>query len=121
MVEKAAARAWIDRYRAAWESYDEADIRDLFTENAVYRAHPYESGFVGQDAIIAAWNAVRDDAAGTTFDVLAVHVDGDAAFIRAVSGYPVFGDVWDNLFEVELGEDGRATSFTGWDIKRPAA
>lgn len=121
MADEASARAWIARYRAAWESYDSAEIRALFTEDAVYRAHPYEAGFVGHDAIVAAWDAVQEDAAGTTFEVWDVHVDGDHAFIRAVSGYPLFGDVWDNLFEVVLRADGRAASFTGWDIKRPAA
>lgn len=121
MRDDTAARAWIERYRSAWEIYDAADIRALFTEDAVYRAHPYESGFVGHDAIVAAWDAVKDDAADTRFEVQAVHVAGNVAFIRAVSDYPVFGDVWENLFEVALTEDGRAESFTGWDIKRPTA
>jgi SnoaL-like domain len=119
MTEPSAARAWIAAYRRAWETYREGDIRALFTDDAVYRAHPWEDGVVGLDAIVAAWLAVRDDARDTTFEVLEVNVDGDRAFIRGVSGYPRFDDVWENLFVVDLAQDGRARRFTGWDIKRP--
>ena len=29
--------AWVDSYRRAWESNDPADIRAVFTEDALYR------------------------------------------------------------------------------------
>ncbi len=103
------------------ETYDEGDIRALFTEDAVCRAHPWEGGSAGVDAIVAAWNAVRDDAQETTFEVPGVDIAGDRAYIRAVSGYPRFDDVWENLFVVDLVADGRARSFVGWDVKRPHA
>ena len=119
MTDAAAARGWIDAYRRAWETYEEADIRALFTDDAVYLAHPWEPGFTGVDAIVDAWNAVRHDAADTTFEVRGIDVVGDRAYVRAVSGYPRFGDVWENLFVVDLAPDGRATRFVGWDAKRP--
>ena len=33
---------WLDRYIAAWRSYDPAAIGDLFADDAAYRYHPWD-------------------------------------------------------------------------------
>ena len=40
-------QAWLDRYVAAWESYDPAEIGELFSEDAEYRYHPANEPIVG--------------------------------------------------------------------------
>ena len=32
---------WLDAYVAAWASYDEAEIRALFTDDCTYRYDPF--------------------------------------------------------------------------------
>ena len=43
-------QAWLDRYEAAWQSYDPAAIGDLFAEGVEYRYHPADEPVVGRDA-----------------------------------------------------------------------
>ncbi len=54
-MDHAAAQEWLDRYIAAWESYDAAAIAGLFSEDVVYRYHPYDEPIVGRDAVVASW------------------------------------------------------------------
>ena len=49
------AQVWLDRYVAAWLSYDPDDIAALFSEDVVYRYHPNDDPAVGRDAVVAAW------------------------------------------------------------------
>ncbi|MFW8745197.1 YybH family protein [Mesorhizobium japonicum] len=119
MTDQQRVRAWVDGYRRAWESNDEREIRALFTGDAVYRAHPSDPGEVGVDAIVAAWLRDRDEPGDTTFEVRTIHLDGDTAFVRAVTDYVHHGDVYDNLWVVEFAADGRASGFTEWYVKRP--
>ena len=55
-------QAWLDRFIAAWASYDADGIGDLFSEDARYRYHPSDEGFVGRDAIVRAWLEPNGDA-----------------------------------------------------------
>ena len=49
------AQAWLDRYVAAWLSYDPGDVALLFSEDVRYRYHPYDEPIVGRDAVVASW------------------------------------------------------------------
>src|SRR5262245_6842665 len=49
---------WLERYRNAWIARDAEAARTLFTEDAVYREHPFEKPFVGRDAIREDWYTV---------------------------------------------------------------
>jgi hypothetical protein len=44
MPTRAQVQEWLDAYLAAWRTYDEAAIRDLFAEDAGYAYHPRRSG-----------------------------------------------------------------------------
>jgi hypothetical protein len=54
-VDRADAQAWLDRYMAAWLSYDANDIAALFTEDVAYRYHPYDEPITGREAVVASW------------------------------------------------------------------
>ena len=51
----AEVQDWLDRYVRAWETYSEADVRALFTEDAEYRYHPWDEPERGLDTIVDAW------------------------------------------------------------------
>ena len=85
----------------------------LFTEDAAYRASPYEPSQVGQAAIKAFW---LDDA-GRSFsmDAEVVAVDGDVAVVRVDVLYESprvqeYRDVWILRFSA----DGRVADFEEW-------
>src|SRR5919106_2428349 len=60
-MDKRLFQGWLDRYVAAWQSYDAAAIGDLFTADAAYRYHPWDAEPVnGRDAIVADWVDNRD-------------------------------------------------------------
>ena len=46
-------QGWLDRYVAAWDTYDPAAIGDLFADEAEYRYQPWAEPVVGRDAIVA--------------------------------------------------------------------
>ena len=58
-------KAWLGAYVEAWRTYDPAAIAALFTEDATYAYHPWDSGeelVRGRDAIVANWLEERDPA-----------------------------------------------------------
>ena len=124
-VDNASVNKWLERYIAAWKSYDESAIKTLFTDDAEYRWHPWDEPTVGPEAIYRGWTepAARD-APGTfeaTYEVVAVQ--GDSAVATGASTYfespggPV-RTVYDNCFVMEF-QDGRCKRFTEWFMERP--
>jgi ketosteroid isomerase-like protein len=121
MTDTAHVQEWLAGYRRAWESNDEPDIRALFTDDAQYADTPWEEPRRGADAIVANWLEHRDEPGDTTFQVRSIHLDGDTAFVQAVSDYVKAGKVYDNLWVIGFAPDGRARSFTEWYMARPQA
>jgi ketosteroid isomerase-like protein len=120
MTDREQVQDWVAGYRRAWESNAEADIRALFTDDAEYRYHPYDDDpVVGIDAIVANWLENRDEPGTTTWELRAVHADGDTGFVQGVTEYLRLGTVYDNLWVIRLAADGRAHAFTEWYMKRP--
>ncbi len=124
-------RAWLDRYIAAWTSYDAGAIGELFTDDAIYRYHPSDEGFLGRAAIVRAW--LDPDGDASTRDVpgtwdahyIPFAVEGDRAVAVGWSRYYTdtskseIEDVWDNVYLLEFGPDGRCRSFTESYVQRP--
>ena len=50
-MEKAEVARWLDRYVAAWKSYDRDQIVGLFADRAAYRYRPDDEPIVGGSAI----------------------------------------------------------------------
>jgi ketosteroid isomerase-like protein len=131
-MDHAAAQAWLDRYVAAWESYDPDAIADLFSEDVVYRYHPYDEPLVGRDAVVASWlgegesedASTRDDPGTYDATYSPVAVDGDVVVATGSSTYRETPDgpavrVYDNCFVMRLDDAGRCHEFTEYYMKRP--
>jgi uncharacterized protein (TIGR02246 family) len=124
-------QAWLDRYVAAWATYDPDQIGDLFSADARYRFHPSDEGFVGRDDIVRAWTQPTGDA--PTMDepgTWEAHyepfaVDGDRAVVVGWSRYYTdtsktsVASVYDNVFLLEFDADGRCRAFTESYVERP--
>jgi ketosteroid isomerase-like protein len=121
MADRAAAEDWFRRYRVAWESNDESDIRGLFTDDAVYRGFPDDPDpFVGIEAIVAGWLENADQPGDTDFEWKLLAADGDVAVAQCVTTYvnATPPTTYDNLFVIRMAPGGRATEFTDWWIAR---
>ncbi len=54
-MDRGIAQDWLNRYVAAWMSYDPDDIASLFSEAVAYRYHPYDQPVFGREAVVASW------------------------------------------------------------------
>jgi ketosteroid isomerase-like protein len=104
---------WVAEYERAWRRGDREAVAALFSDDAAYRASPYEPSKVGHYAIKAFW---LDDA-GTTFsmDARVVAVDGDVAVVRVDVWYQAptqqeYRDLW----LLRFAPDGRVADFEEW-------
>jgi ketosteroid isomerase-like protein len=131
-MDRTSAQEWLDRYVAAWRSYDPAAIGALFADDVAYRYHPYDDPILGRDAVVASWlgEGAQDVASSRdepgTFDAsyAPVAVDGDtvvaqgATTYRKVPGDPVH-QVYDNCFVMRFDDQGRCREFTEFYVLRP--
>jgi ketosteroid isomerase-like protein len=130
-VNRADAQAWLDRYVAAWLSYDANDIGALFTEDVVYRYHPYDDPLVGREAVVASWLGESDSEDASTRDAPGTYaaryepvaVDGDVVVATGTSTYreqpegPIVR-IYDNCFVMRFAGEGRCKEFTEYYVKR---
>jgi len=112
--------AWMTAYRDAWQSNVPADIRALFTEDAVFYKEPFNEPLRGHEAIVAMWLKHQDGTFTSTFGWKPLSVTDDLSFIQGETDY---GSVkYSNLWVIRLAPDGRATEFTEWwmDQSKPS-
>ena len=116
------AAAWVDGYVRAWRSNEPEAIGALFTDDASYLASPSGDAAVGRDAIVSWWIEHADGPDDATFSYEVIGVDGARAFVQGVTTYRAGGEqperTYDNLWVIDLADDGRARSFTEWYIRR---
>jgi ketosteroid isomerase-like protein len=118
-VERHDVDRWLERYVAAWRSYDRAEIEALFSADARYRYHAYDDPIVGGEAIAASWLQDPDEPGSFDARYECFAVDGDRAVAVGTSTYPAAGDAFENVFLLEFDADGRCREFTEWYVKRP--
>ena len=133
-MDREGAQAWLDRYVAAWRSYERDEVADLFSADVAYRYHPYDDPIIGRDAVAASWLGEETGAGGAstrdapgTYDAHyePVAVDGDTVVATGRSTYrdsphgPVV-QVYENCFVIRFDPDGRCREFTEYFIERPA-
>jgi ketosteroid isomerase-like protein len=130
-MDHGTAKDWLDRYVAAWISYDQKAIADLFTEDVSYRYHPSDEPTVGRDAVVASWlgeptaqEVSSRDAPGTYEAAYApVAIEDDVVVAVGTSTYytvpggPVDA-VYDNCFLMRFDGSGRCSDFTEYYVKR---
>jgi hypothetical protein len=126
----AQVQDWLDRYVAAWQSYDEAAIRDLFSADAEYRYHPWDEPVRGVDAIVDDWlnpggKPESRDRPGTWWaHYEPAVVEGSTAVVVGETKY--FADAsqvvlerhYYNIWPLEFDAVGRCRSFTEWFMLR---
>jgi hypothetical protein len=134
-VDHGTAQQWLDRYVAAWKSYDASEIAALFSEDVRYRYYPYAEWIVGRDAVVASWrgeqafslhaqSSTRDEPGTYDATYSPVAVDGDVVVAVGTSTYtdipggPVT-QVFDNCFVMRFDAEGRCREFTEYYSKRP--
>ncbi|WP_336631071.1 MULTISPECIES: nuclear transport factor 2 family protein [unclassified Microbacterium] len=110
---------WLDGYLRAWRTKDDADVRALFTDDAEYLFHPYETSPArGIDAVLTAWQDPEPTEAVADLHVL---IEGDdIGIIRGTVDYPGHAS-YVNLWEVHFAADGRARRFVEWYLRVPDA
>lgn len=131
-MDRAQAQTWLDRYVAAWLSYDAKDIAALFTEDIAYRYHPYDEPITGREEVVASWlgegnstGASTRDAPGTyAAQYEPVAVDGDVVVATGTSSYRERPDgpvvrVYDNCFVMRFDAEGNCREFTEYYLRRP--
>jgi hypothetical protein len=125
-VNEAAVASWLERYVAAWRSYDADEIGTLFSEDAVYHYHPWDEGDAaveGRDAIVASWLETPDMPDSWVADYRPWAVDGDHAVAVGSTRYLATGDapeaVFHNVFLLRFDGDGRCREFTDVYMRRP--
>ena len=115
---------WLDRYIAAWQTYDQAEIADLFSTDATYRYHPYDDEPVtGRDAIVADWVEDQDEAGTWDAWYKPYAVDGDRAVAIGESRYTKpdgsLQDLYYNLWTLRFDADGRCVDFVEYFMPLP--
>lgn len=120
-LEREALQAWLDRYVAAWKSYDAAEIGELFSEDAEYRYHPEDEPDRGRKAIVASWLDDQDEPGrfDASYEVLAI--DGEEHVAMGWSRYyderGELDDEYWNIYRCQFDADGRCRLFTEWWIR----
>ena len=132
-MDRDSAQAWLDRYVAAWGSYDRAEVGALFAADVLYRYHPYDDPIAGRDAVVASWLGEGSQDVASTRDepdtyeaaYAPVAVDGDVVVARGTTTYltepggPVH-QVYDNCFVMRFDDQGKCREFTEFYVLRPA-
>ena len=131
-MDRETAQDWLDRYVAAWISYDADDVAGLFSEDVAYRYHPSDEPIVGRSAVVVSWlgegasgDASTRDTPGTyDAEYSPVAVDGDTVVATGTTRYhqepggPVMR-TYDNCFVVRFDSEGRCRDFTEYYHHRP--
>ena len=133
-MERAEVERWLHAYIEAWKSYDRDQIAALFSDDVIYRYHPYDEPLEGRQAVVESWlgegghedASTRDEEGTYDATYRPVAVDGNVAVATGHSTYltepggPV-ETVYDNCFVMRFDGDGRCREFTEWFIERPGA
>jgi ketosteroid isomerase-like protein len=123
--DRASVQRWLDAYVAAWKSYDEAEIGDLWTEHATW-VYPFGIRAQGRAAITAEWMAEKHLFTEGGYDAhyVPIAIDGDIAVTHGRTRFfePATGAVltdYDNVWVLRFGPDGRCAEFHEWYAARP--
>jgi len=121
-VDASDVERWVQGYERAWLSNDPGHIGGLFTDDAAYRTAPDADPWIGRDAIVAGWLEHRDEPGAATFTFEVIGMDGSRGFVQGVTTYRADEQgperTYDNLWVIDLDQDGRASAYTEWYIRR---
>ena len=114
---------WLDRYVAAWSSYDPEEIADLFAEDVSYRHQPWSDPVVGRDAVVADWLADKDEPGSWEAHYDAWAVEDDLASALGESRYTnpdgSFRALYFNHFALRFDGHGKCIEFVDYFMELP--
>ena len=123
-----SVQRWLDAYSHAWLTYDPDEIGALFSEDAEYLYHPWDTGndvVRGRAAIIANWLENRDKAGAYRGEYHPLLVAGDQAVTTGTSSYysddtqTTLERAYHNLWSLRFDDAGQCRSFTEWYMEAP--
>ena len=125
-VDKTTVEQWLARYVEAWQTYDPRAIGALFSEDAVYRYHPWdedEKTVRGRDAIVASWLEERDPPGSWTAEYAPWATDGERVVAVGVSRYltedrTAIEREYHNVFLLQFDAENRCREFTELFMRR---
>jgi hypothetical protein len=121
-MEREEVQGWLDRYVAAWKSYDREQIAELFAEDAEYRDRPFAEPVRGRAAVVEFWLEGPDEPGTYEGDYSPVAIDGNIAVAVGSSTYRAadgsIDKVYDNCFVMRFDAGGRCSSYTEWFMER---
>jgi hypothetical protein len=112
-MDRGDVMRWVAAYESGWRNEDPEAVCVLFSEDAAYRASPYEPSAVGHDAIKAFW--LNDAGRTFTMDGRVLAVDAPVAVVRVDVRYETpkvqeYRDLW----VLRFAPDGRVSDFEEW-------
>jgi ketosteroid isomerase-like protein len=111
--DRAAVAAWVAGYESAWRADDLSAVESLFTDDARYRASPYEPDLVGHDAIRGFWP--EEEGTGFTMSSALIALDGSTAVVRVLVRYEQPREQeYTDLWLLRFAADGRVEDFEEW-------
>lgn len=122
--DRETVQRWLDAYVAAWQSWDESAIADLWSEDAIWY-RPFGIRARGRDAITSEWFAeqhlFQDHPYEGRYEPIAVDggrvvAHGRTTFYDPDSGEPV--TEYDNVWLLRFDGDGRCSEFHEWYARR---
>ncbi len=119
-MDREAVSRWLERYVEAWRANDGRLIGELFSADAEYRWHPWDTPVRGRDAIVAAWLEDPDEPASWEAAYEPVAVDGEVAVARGVTRYLKDGALdrtYHNVFLMRFDGAGQCSDFTEFYMK----
>jgi ketosteroid isomerase-like protein len=129
-MDRDSAQGWLDRYVAAWRSYDADEIGALFTDDVVYRYHPNDEPTVGRTAVVASWLDDGDTPGASSRDApdtydaryTPVAIDGDVVVATGTTTYRETPDgpvvhTFDNCFVIRFDGD-RCADLVEYYVRR---
>jgi hypothetical protein len=115
MVTEQQVTAWIEAYVRAWETGAKKDIAALFAPDAEYHEWPYETAWIGRDAIVEGWQGREQwQRGGWEFDWSLLMLNGDTAAIGGTGVYKELG-TFANLWTVTFNGRGKCRAFRMWN------
>lgn len=117
MVTKQQVEAWVEGYVRAWTSNSRKDITALFTPEAEYHERPYETDWIGREAIVEGWRGRAGwQEGGWEFEWSLLAINGDTAAIEGTGRYTELG-TFANLWTVTFDSHGKCTVFRMWNTE----
>ncbi len=119
-MDRQGFQSWLDRYVEAWKSYDEGQIRSLFSEDATYQYHPQDEPERGRDAIVEAWLHEPDEKGTYDAEYKVLAIDGDVHVAEGWSRYYENGELSDefcNIYICRFNDASECTQFIEYWIQ----